>query len=44
MVEEAIEKTIVTKEGQTVVCTSVGTNENGERVSEFTLTWSFKAK
>lgn len=43
-VEDAIEKTIATKEGQTIVCTSVGTNENGERVSEFTLTWSFKAK
>jgi hypothetical protein len=43
-VEEAIEKAIATKEGQTIVCTALGTNENGERVSEFTLTWSFKAK
>jgi len=43
-VEEAIERAITTKEGQTIVCTSVGTNENGERVSEFTLTWSFKVK
>ena len=43
-VENAIEKAIETKEGQTIVCNSVGTNENGECVSTFTLTWSFKAK
>ena len=43
-VKEAIERSIATGEGQTVECISVGKNGSGEAVSEFKITWSFKAK
>ena len=44
LIEEAIEKSIATKEGVTVDCTSVGFNEAHEPVARFIFTWSFKAK
>jgi hypothetical protein len=44
MVANAIEEAIASKEGRTIVCKSIGTNSNGEIVSEFNITWSFKAK
>ncbi|BFG71698.1 DUF4442 domain-containing protein [Sediminibacterium sp. KACHI17] len=44
MIEEAVEKAIQTGEGQTVVCHSVGTNEEQEVVANFWVTWTFKAK
>jgi len=40
----AIDESIETGEGKTVICKSVGTNEKGEVVAEFNFTWSFKAK
>lgn len=42
--KEVIEKAIATGEGQTLVVTSTGKNEAGEKVAEFFITWSFKAK
>jgi Domain of unknown function (DUF4442) len=43
-VESVIEECIQTGEGRTLACTSIGTNEQGEKVSEFIIHWSFKAK
>ena len=40
----AVEESIATGEAQTVVCKSVGTNEQQEVVAEFFVTWTFKAK
>ena len=44
LIEEAIEKSLATKEGVTVDCTSEGINEAQEVVARFNFTWSFKAK
>lgn len=41
---EAIQKAIATGEGQTLEVQSVGVQENGEVVSRFWFTWTFKAK
>ena len=43
-VNNAIETSIATGEGVTVVCRSAGTNEAGELAAEFFVTWSFKAR
>jgi len=43
-IQEAIQETIATGEGKTVICKSVGTNSKGEVVAEFNFTWSFKVK
>jgi hypothetical protein len=43
-IDQAIESSIATGEGKTVKTHSVGTNLAGEVVSEFWITWSFKAK
>jgi len=43
-IKNAIEKTIKTGEGQTIVLNSDGINEKGEKVSTFTYTWSVKIK
>lgn len=43
-VAQLIDEAIATKEGKTIVCTSIGTNEHGEVVAEFHITWSFKSK
>lgn len=43
-INETIESSIATGEGATFACRSVGTNEAGETVSEFVITWSFKAR
>jgi hypothetical protein len=43
-IQAAINETIATGEGKTVICKTVGTNEKGEVVAEFNFTWSFKAK
>jgi hypothetical protein len=42
--KEAIESAILTGQPQTVVAESTGTNEAGELIAEFLITWSFKAK
>lgn len=43
-ISQAIEQTLQTGEGITVVCTSNGKNENGELVAIFKFTWTFKRK
>jgi hypothetical protein len=42
--KKAIEETIATGEGKTVVAKSVGRNNDGEVVAQFSITWSFKAR
>ncbi len=44
MIEEAIERSGVTGDSTTVRTQSTGRNKNGEIVSEFWITWSFKTK
>jgi hypothetical protein len=44
LIQSAINESIETGEGKTVICKSVGKNEKGEVVAEFNFTWSFKAK
>jgi len=44
LIEEAIQKTIATGEGQTIWMQSTGTNEKGEQVSELNFEWSIKVK
>ncbi len=41
---EAVQRAIETGEGQTVEVESVGTQEDGNIVSRFSFTWSFKCK
>lgn len=43
-IKEAIEKSIKTGEGQVVVLTSEGVNENGVVVSTFNFHWSLRVK
>jgi len=44
IIKEAIDKTIATGEGQTLVMTAEGFNEEFESVSQFEYTWSVKIK
>jgi len=41
---EIIDEAIATGEGKIIQTTSKGTNDNGELVADFVITWSFKAK
>ncbi len=43
-IQDAINDAIVTGEGKTIVCKSIGKNATNETVAEFNITWSFKAK
>ena len=43
-VTEVVERAIITGESQTVICRSVGRNEQREIVAEFFVTWTFKSK
>lgn len=43
-IADAIENAIASRESSTIRAQSTGTNEAGETVSEFWITWSFKAK
>lgn len=43
-IQSAVEKAITTGEAQSVDAKSIGKNENGEIVAEFTVTWSYKTK
>ena len=43
-IEAIIEECISSGEGKTLICNSIATNENGEVVAEFSVTWSFKSK
>ncbi|MBC7606563.1 MAG: DUF4442 domain-containing protein [Burkholderiales bacterium] len=44
MIEEGIEKTIASQESQTVWMHAVGTNEEGETVSDMHFEWTLKLK
>jgi hypothetical protein len=44
MIQEIINKAIETGEGYTFVATSIGWNNANEKVAEFKITWSVKAK
>ncbi len=39
-----VEETITSGEGKTIVAKSVGTDDAGNLIAEFNITWSFKAK
>ncbi len=41
---QAIEESIATGEGRTIVARSTGVNKERETVAEFLITWSFKAR
>jgi hypothetical protein len=41
---DAIEKAIATGQGQTIEAISIGRTASGELISQFHITWSFKAK
>ncbi len=43
-IQEAIAASIQSGQGVSVQTTSVGTNEAGEQIAEFRVTWSFKAR
>ena len=44
LIKEAIQRAVDTGDGQTVLVTSVGINEEGESVSKFEFEWSLKVK
>ena len=44
LIDEAIQNTIETGEGQTIWMTSIGVNEDGVQVSQFSFEWSVKLK
>lgn len=44
LIEDAIQKTIASGEGQTVWMKSIGMNQKGEQVSELDFEWSIKLK
>jgi hypothetical protein len=44
VIADIVEKAVSTAESQDVKCYSVATNEVGEVVAEFWITWSFKAR
>lgn len=44
IIEQAIQKTIASGEGQTLWMKSIGENEKGEQVSEMNFEWSIKLK
>lgn len=44
MIRSAINESIATGEGKTIVTVSKGKNSADETVAEFLITWSFKAK
>ena len=44
LIDEALRQTIETGEGQTIVMKSVGVDEAGDRVSEYSFEWSIRLK
>lgn len=44
LIDEALQQTIETGEGQTILLKSVGVNENNEQVSAYEFEWSVKLK
>jgi hypothetical protein len=43
-ISRTIEETVASGESRTIRARSTGTNAAGEKVAEFFITWSFKAK
>lgn len=43
-IANAVESAISSGEGQQVIARSIGTNDAGEKIAEFLITWSFKVK
>lgn len=43
-IKDTIQKAIDTKESQTIMLTSIGKDEAGDKVSAFEFVWSFKVK
>ena len=43
-ISDTIERAITSGEGQAIIAKSTGVNDAGERVAEFFITWSYKAK
>lgn len=43
-INQVLKKAIATREGQTILLFSEGFDENGDLVSKFQFTWSFKLK
>lgn len=43
-ISDAVDKAILSGEGQTAIAKSRGVNQAGELVAEFQITWSFKKK
>ena len=43
-IDNAISEAVATGESRTIACRSTGTNIDGDTVSEFIVTWSFKVK
>jgi hypothetical protein len=43
-IQKAIQESIQTGEGRTLVATSIGLDETGDKVAEFRITWSYKVK
>jgi hypothetical protein len=41
---ETIQRAVTTGEAQAITAVSTGTNERGELIAKFLITWSFKAK
>ena len=39
-----VDNAIATGEGQTLVAKSIGTNDAGDKIAEFLVTWSFKVR
>ncbi|WP_338410480.1 DUF4442 domain-containing protein [uncultured Flavobacterium sp.] len=44
LIKDVIQKAIETGSGQTIWLTSIGTNQNGDQVSEMEFEWSVKVK
>jgi flagellar biosynthesis/type III secretory pathway ATPase len=43
-IQDCINKSIKEKEGQSIVVTTTATDEQGDIVATFNITWSFKVK
>lgn len=44
LIEEAINRAVISGGAETIIAKSIGTNEAGEMVAEFQINWSFKVK
>ncbi len=44
LIEMTVKEAMSSGKSQSVVCRSVGTDESGDIIAEFTITWSFRVK